>query len=146
MSKTETATATKQPMGSSLPAQCKQLVLAIQLEAAEHIAALNADLEKGATPFAITDFISESTAEWLADVNTQITSTAQRGLSPAVRLANVQKEIADHYAAFPQNSVPGSPEYVAWDVKTVQLTTKRANAQRAVDKENKTPAAETATA
>lgn len=123
----------KAPAGSSIPAQCKALVLAIALEAKEHIASLNDGITKEADKFSMIDFVTADTAEWLDKLVTEIGETQQRGLPLETRLANVNAEITEHWTALPtaNGKAAATPE---WEAKTATLLTKRRNIESAIKK------------
>lgn len=130
---TETGTEKKEkaPAGSSIQAQCKQLILAIALETKEHLEKLNEGITKAADRFTITDFVSADTAKWLDEISEQLASTQQRGLPPEVRLANVNQEINDHYLSMPVSNGKAAPT-PEWEAKQQSLFTKRTNIERAI--------------
>lgn len=140
MAKAKTETNTDAPKkekaaaGSSIPAQAKQLVVALALEIKEGLASLSEQYLAKGEQFDLNDLLTDHTAEWLTNLSTEIATNAQRGLPLAVRLANVEKEITEHWTTLPikdGKAVP-TPE---WQEKANALVVKKSNLLRAQKRE-----------
>ena len=121
---------TKLAPGSSLAAQAKQLILALNVEIPKGLAKINAFLPEDDAPYKIDEIITEHTANWLADVARQF-ATSQRGLPLATQLANIGTEITAHWQDMPVVNGKVTPDRM-WQDEATKLLNKRSSIERAI--------------